>query len=118
VSRNYQVFSEEFIEDKDLTDIIKDLNGYKNDIGDFTIQNKDASVWISYSGKGLDKDYYQEEIEEVLLNHDIKIKRVITIELSSDDNCELIVNEFYMRLRKKYTKLILMNQDGEYFTSA
>lgn len=62
MSRSYQVFLEGPIEKEDLGDIIASINRYKNDIGDFTIQHKDASVWIGYSSKELDKDYYAEEI--------------------------------------------------------
>ncbi|NPC93910.1 hypothetical protein HOO54_17230 [Bacillus sp. WMMC1349] len=115
MSRSYQIFLEEFIEKKDLAGIIKSFYGYNNDIGDFTIQNKEASVWINYSGTEVDKDYYQEEIEEVLCKYNIKIRYVINLELSSHEKSELIVNKLYSELKKKYIKIILMNQDGEYF---
>lgn len=115
MSRSYQIFMKQKIEEKCLEDLVSKLNGYKNDIGDFTIQKQDSCIWINYTGAKIDEEYYAEEIEEVLTAYNFNIMYVINIELSSGDYSDEVAVNFYKELKKINRDSILMNQDGEYF---
>ncbi|MHC5218088.1 hypothetical protein ACYSNR_15620 [Enterococcus sp. LJL128] len=112
MSKTYQIFLKE-ASNEIVETVIGKMNGYKNELGEYTIQVDESTIWISLPQK-MDKEFYSEETVEIYSKYGLEVNYVLNIEISSYGSSEDLACRFFENLTCFIKSAILMNQDGDY----